>query len=40
MQQIQGRAGARQIRIPAEIGVSGGFVPMWNNFIVWSATPD
>ncbi len=40
MQQIQGRAGARQIRIPAEIGVSGGFVPMWSNFVIWSATPD
>ena len=40
MQQIQGRAGARQIKIPAEIGVSGGFVPMWSNFLVWSANPD
>ena len=40
MQQIQGRAGARQIKVPAEIGVSGGFVPMWSNFVVWSATPD
>lgn len=40
MQQIQGRAGERQIRVAAEIGVSGGFVPMWNNFIVWSATPN
>lgn len=40
MQQIQGRAGARQIRVPAEIGVSGGFMPFWSNFVVWSATPD
>ena len=40
IQQIQGRAGARQIKIPAEIGVSGGFLSMWSNFIVWSATPE
>ncbi len=40
IQQIQGRAGKRQIRIPAQIGVSGGFMPLWSNFVVWSATPD
>ena len=40
LQQIQGRAGARQIKVPAEVGISGGFMPMWSNFIVWSATPD
>jgi hypothetical protein len=40
MQQIQGRAGARQITIPATIGLSGGFMPFWSNFIVWSSTPN
>jgi acetyl-CoA acetyltransferase len=40
IQQIQGRAGARQMTIPAQIGISGGFMPFWSNFIIWSATPD
>ena len=40
MQQIQSRAGARQIKGPAEVGLSGGFMPFFSNFIVWSATPD
>jgi len=40
IQQIQGRAGARQIRKPAEIGISGGPVPQGGWFTVWSATPD
>jgi hypothetical protein len=40
IQQIQGRAGARQIRIPAEIGAAGGMTPTSSNFIIWSATPD
>ncbi len=40
MQQIQGRAGARQMSIPAHIGLSGGFMPFWSNFIVWSSTPN
>ena len=39
IQQIQGRAGARQIRKRAEIGVSGGPMPDSGNFLVWSATP-
>ena len=39
IQQIQGRAGARQIRRPAEIGVSGGPTTTGGNFTVWSATP-
>ena len=39
IQQIQGRAGARQIKKKAEIGVSGGPMPDSGNFIVWSATP-
>ncbi|MBI3325097.1 MAG: hypothetical protein HYZ81_00110 [Nitrospinae bacterium] len=40
IQQIQGRAGQRQIRRKAEIGVSGGPMPTGGNFTVWSATPD
>jgi hypothetical protein len=40
IQQIQGRAGARQIKRKAEVGVSGGPMPMGGNFTVWSATPD
>ena len=40
MQQIQGRAGARQMSIPAHIGLSGGFMPFWSNFMVWSSTPN
>ncbi|MEX2375561.1 MAG: hypothetical protein WD942_08270 [Dehalococcoidia bacterium] len=40
IQQIQGRAGARQINRPAEIGISGGPMPQNGWFTVWSATPD
>ena len=40
IQQIQGRAGARQIRIPAQIGAAGGMTPTSSNFIIWSATPN
>ena len=39
IQQIQGRAGDRQISKPAEVGVSGGPTPTGGNFTVWSATP-
>ncbi len=39
IQQIQGRAGARQIKKPAEIGVSGGPHPRGGDFAVWSSTP-
>ncbi|MCH8801360.1 MAG: hypothetical protein IH963_10665 [Chloroflexi bacterium] len=40
IQQIQGRAGARQITgVKPEIGVSGGPMPMGGNFTVWSASP-
>jgi acetyl-CoA acetyltransferase len=39
MQQLQGRAGARQIAKPAEVGISGGTMPSRSNFIIWSATP-
>ena len=40
IQQLQGRAGARQIRKKAEIGVSGAFFPDFNYSTIWSATPD
>ena len=40
MQQIQGRAGARQMTKKAEIGISGGPAPTGGNFVVWSATPN
>lgn len=41
IQQIQGRAGARQMTRPAEIGVSGGPMQLYHNDqIVWGANPD
>ena len=41
IQQLQGRAGARQLTgVKPEIGVSGGPMPLAGNFTVWSATPD
>jgi len=41
IQQIQGRAGARQLTgVKPEIAVSGGPTPFGGNFTVWSATPD
>ena len=40
IQQIQGRAGPRQIRKRAEIGISGGPMPQGGDFMVWSSTPD
>ena len=41
IQQIQGRAGARQITgNKAEIGISGGPMPTGGNFTVWGASPD
>ena len=40
IQQLQGRAGARQVTgVKPEIAVSGGPMPMGGNFTVWSATP-
>jgi acetyl-CoA acetyltransferase len=39
IQQIQGRAGARSIKVPIVTGVSGGWMPNMSNFIVWSASP-
>lgn len=38
IQQIQHRAGARQIRVNPDIGVSGGPLPLGGDFIVWSAS--
>ena len=38
--QIQERAGARQIKKKAEIGVSGAFMPDFSYSLVWSANPD
>ena len=41
IQQIQGRAGARQVTgVKPEVTVSGGPMPLGGNFTVWSATPD
>ena len=41
IQQLQGRAGARQVTgVKPEIAVSGGPMPTGGNFTVWSATPD
>ena len=41
IQQLQGRAGARQVTgVKPEIAVSGGPMPLGGNFTVWSATPD
>ena len=40
IQQLQGRAGARQVTsVTPEIGISGGPMPLGGNFTVWSATP-
>lgn len=41
IQQLQGRAGARQVTgVTPEIAVSGGPMPLGGDFTVWSATPD
>jgi hypothetical protein len=41
IQQLQGRAGARQVTgVKPEIAVSGGPMPLGGSFTVWSATPD
>ena len=40
IQQLQGRAGARQVTgVKPEIAVSGGPMPLDGDFTVWSATP-
>jgi len=40
IQQIQGRAGERQMTKPALIGVSGGPMPTGGNYTVWSSDPN
>lgn len=40
IQQIQGRAGARQISKPAEVGVSGAHFPYSCHALVWGVSPD
>jgi hypothetical protein len=40
IQQISGRAGARQISQPAHAGVSGGPFPYGGNFTVWADSPN
>jgi acetyl-CoA acetyltransferase len=39
MQQLQGRAGERQMKIDARLGVAGGFTPYWSNFAAMSKDP-
>jgi hypothetical protein len=40
IQQISGRAGKRQISVPAHAGVSGGPFPYGGNFTVWADSPN
>ena len=41
IQQIQGRAGARQVTgVKAEVAVSGGPMPNTGDFAMWAASPD
>jgi acetyl-CoA acetyltransferase len=39
IQQIQGRAGERQIKKDVNIGVTGSFMPPWSSFAVFSKDP-
>jgi len=39
IQQLQGRAGARQIKKDVSVGVSGGPMPQGGNFTIWSNLP-
>lgn len=39
IQQLQGRAGKRQMKIDARVGVAGGFTPWWSNFAAMSSDP-
>jgi hypothetical protein len=36
---LQGRAGARQLKIDAHCGLVGAFMPIWSNFAVLSKDP-
>jgi len=40
IQQIQNRAGARQMKFPAEVGISAATFPHSGVSLVWSASPD
>ena len=40
IQQLQGRAGERQVKKDARIGVCGGFTPHWANFAALSKDPE
>ena len=40
IQQLQGRAGERQVKIDAHLGVCGGFTPHWANFAALSKDPE
>ena len=40
IQQLQGRAGERQVKIDARIGVAGGCTPHWTNFAALSKDPE
>lgn len=39
IQQLQGRAGVRQVKIDAHCGLAGAFMPIWSNFAVFSKDP-
>jgi acetyl-CoA acetyltransferase len=40
IQQLQGRAGPRQVATKADVAISGGPMPMGGNWTVWSTSPD
>ena len=40
IQQIQGRAGERQIKKDANIGVTGSFMPVWSSFATFGKNPE
>ena len=40
IQQIQGRAGERQIKKEANVGVTGSFMPVWSSFATFAKNPD
>jgi acetyl-CoA acetyltransferase len=39
IQQLQGRAGERQVKIDARIAVAGGWMPVWSSFAAFSKDP-
>jgi len=40
MQQLQGRAGLRQVTIRAETGLAGAFTPGVSDWMVYGISPD